>query len=578
MDVQLPDGTVVQGVPDGTTKMQLAQKLHDNGRAVPPEWLAPPAGAQPETPGRLLGGAAEVAGASVANIPHDIGSALVDAYRRITGADPNAPEPRALSAIHVEPGQAGKDFGPAVAGALEQGIDKLGGGDAATSAVGAVNQGASALDQAAPTLTRKVLPIAADAAVLAGARGIPGAVGDAARSAGEAAQGVRTAVSGSGFDVPEQPGLSDLGVSAPSNPPLAPHQQTANVVAAHEAGLPPGAGLSLDGLPAAREAPSAVYNRVAMALPDAPLDATAAGEVAAAGQPEGGRVSKGSPQAQAQIEALRQQLLDQTPKTGQQWLNELRALRQEGYNARGSDDISNQQLGAAQLDMARAIEGHIGRNIPSDADVSLDQFLKARTDLAKNFAVQAALRGNDIDMQALARVQRADPELLSGGLKAIADYAAANPEQTRLSNRFLPSMGDALNGVSLTRPATWLKPVLAAGQRVAGSAEADAATANAAAAFPARDPAQFAPIARPLELRPPPGRAYEAHQPDIPGTGSLADLLRGPDPLKLQPSEGSAGGPHQPSLFGDESLAELLAPQKAARMLQPGVKRAKVEK
>lgn len=39
MDVRLPNGTVVQGVPDGTTRAQLAQKLKANGRDVPSEWL-----------------------------------------------------------------------------------------------------------------------------------------------------------------------------------------------------------------------------------------------------------------------------------------------------------------------------------------------------------------------------------------------------------------------------------------------------------------------------------------------------------------------------------------------------------
>jgi hypothetical protein len=41
MDVQLPDGTTVQGVPDGTSKAELAQKLKANGRDVPDEWLKP---------------------------------------------------------------------------------------------------------------------------------------------------------------------------------------------------------------------------------------------------------------------------------------------------------------------------------------------------------------------------------------------------------------------------------------------------------------------------------------------------------------------------------------------------------
>lgn len=41
MNVQLPDGTVIQDVPDGTTKAQLAQKLQANGKQVPQEWLQP---------------------------------------------------------------------------------------------------------------------------------------------------------------------------------------------------------------------------------------------------------------------------------------------------------------------------------------------------------------------------------------------------------------------------------------------------------------------------------------------------------------------------------------------------------
>ena len=48
MNVTLPDGTTVQGIPDGTTKAQLAEKLKANGMNVPNEWLAP--AAQPKKP------------------------------------------------------------------------------------------------------------------------------------------------------------------------------------------------------------------------------------------------------------------------------------------------------------------------------------------------------------------------------------------------------------------------------------------------------------------------------------------------------------------------------------------------
>lgn len=43
MDVTLPNGTTINGVPDGTTKAQLAAKLTANGMDVPAEWMAPAA-------------------------------------------------------------------------------------------------------------------------------------------------------------------------------------------------------------------------------------------------------------------------------------------------------------------------------------------------------------------------------------------------------------------------------------------------------------------------------------------------------------------------------------------------------
>lgn len=39
MDVRLPDGTILRGVPEGTTKADIVAKLQANGQAVPAEWL-----------------------------------------------------------------------------------------------------------------------------------------------------------------------------------------------------------------------------------------------------------------------------------------------------------------------------------------------------------------------------------------------------------------------------------------------------------------------------------------------------------------------------------------------------------
>lgn len=42
IDVTLPDGTVIKGVPDGTTKQELAEKLRSKGYNVPDTWLSIP--------------------------------------------------------------------------------------------------------------------------------------------------------------------------------------------------------------------------------------------------------------------------------------------------------------------------------------------------------------------------------------------------------------------------------------------------------------------------------------------------------------------------------------------------------
>jgi hypothetical protein len=61
MDVRLPDGTVIQNVPEGTTKADLVAKLQRNGMAVPSEWLAQ--------------SAAPAEGSSIANYVNGVGRA-----------------------------------------------------------------------------------------------------------------------------------------------------------------------------------------------------------------------------------------------------------------------------------------------------------------------------------------------------------------------------------------------------------------------------------------------------------------------------------------------------------------------
>lgn len=65
MDVRLPDGTVIQGVPDNITKAELVTKLKSNGMAVPADWM--PAAPKPQ--------ATQSAGATLRDIPRQVGLA-----------------------------------------------------------------------------------------------------------------------------------------------------------------------------------------------------------------------------------------------------------------------------------------------------------------------------------------------------------------------------------------------------------------------------------------------------------------------------------------------------------------------
>lgn len=315
------------------------------------------------------------------------------------------------------------------------------------------------------------------------------------------------------------------------------NQKVAQAIVKSEAGHPADAPMSYESLAQAREAPNAVYNRVANALQPGQLDATARQGIEGAGLPEGGRMTAGSPQAQQQIAALKQQLLDPERQfTGNQMVNELRGLRQEGFVNSASDDVSNQQLGKAQLDMARAIEGHIGRSLPANGDVSLEQFQEARQQLAKNWAAQGVLRGGDVDLKALARIQRNDPEMMTGGLKTLADFANGEGKNVvNIPNRFNPPgvARDLAGMINLHRIAqSTLQAVPGVGSLarrfLVGDPEANVEAARGA--FPGRDPGRFGP----LEPQPPQAPPFTtgtgamppaAAPPARPSLGDLADVL-----------------------------------------------------
>jgi hypothetical protein len=83
MDVRLPDGTLIQNVPDGTTKADLAARLKSNGMNVPDDWMKPEPtlmGEVKQGAGNLLAGAVRGAGSIGATLlaPVDIVKDAID--------------------------------------------------------------------------------------------------------------------------------------------------------------------------------------------------------------------------------------------------------------------------------------------------------------------------------------------------------------------------------------------------------------------------------------------------------------------------------------------------------------------
>ena len=434
----------VQG-PDGATPEQaygmLQQHLGSQGAAP-----TPPA---PETLGHAAAGAGDIALTAGSALARGVPNAVQDIYRRVTGAGPTPPGQEVAGTAKLGP--AGSDLVNAAQAVLpkstmtpQQAAAAEAGSDYPSGIVGDIarNAGGVASD------------VAALAPVVGAVKGA-GALGEVLSPA----TGGSDAATAAGFRGVNTPGKVLAGST--TGPALSAHNAAVgDSLIGNEAGITAGTKPSYEALAAARQAPIDTMNKVAAALPAGSLDAEAQAAVKTAGLPEGGRVSQGSPQAQAQIEALRSQLLNAgTDTQGPQWMNELRGLRQEGFTNVGSEDVSNQQLGKAQLDMARAIEGHVSRNLPADAGVTGDDLAGARKALAKNYTAQSALRGDTFDLPTIARIQRADPQMLDGDMKTAADFANANPEAVRPSNPLnAPNIGTDLHNLSLAHPATWFGP------------------------------------------------------------------------------------------------------------------------
>jgi hypothetical protein len=276
MDVELPDGTVVQDVPDGISKADLVAKLKANGMQVPDEWLG-----QQQQPSALDNiahgalGALELGGAAVGNLIPGAINGVADIASRAFGNGPAKPAPT------FSVGQAGQDV--------------LGAAGRAANATGipqAVGRGIDAVDRMLGNgpyadlirdLAKNTKDVGQDVLDVLPAAGAGGKIAEAlskSASAREALPVWRLA----GFKSPDAAAAYAAGFRNGAGQDLAAaasggtarkiltnnNVEVGNVIARHAAGLPQDANVPLNyqTLDAALAGPESVYQRVAASVPN----------------------------------------------------------------------------------------------------------------------------------------------------------------------------------------------------------------------------------------------------------------------------------------------------------------------
>jgi len=517
--VQMPDGQTVE-MPDQLDP-QLGARLrafHDSQVTANPGIVDIAKGVGDAA----LSGAAKLS-TGIVGAPVALANRLIAA---LSGGDPQEAADAAHDYVNSHFGYdtttpVGKKIGAAVSGALAP-I-----GQSAQADANLITQGAQKLG-IPPEETHGAMSELGD---IAGTVGALSPVLSGARASTEAAtlaaQNAPAAVTKYGMRTLTSHPIA-AGAAGPSGTQavLLHNQPLGNTVLGAEAGVPHGHALvpgENGSLAQARTAPGSVYDRLQESLPTAPLSSNATRMMQSAGTTEN-VLTAPSEATQAAIDAQRARL--QGPLTGPQVVQTSRALRQEGGARLGSDDVEQQNLGSAQLQIARALEQHIADTLQPNAPVSLEQFQAARTALAKNYAVQGAVKGGNVDMQAIGRMQLRDPDLLTGPMADIADFANKHPSVTSLPNRIEvpPSFANDLGkAIGTGNHQGVLDRLFGASGIQAGARRILTGNPGAATEAAQQTPVtglsgEFGPLAPrqppPLDLQPPSGQAFTPHQPE----------------------------------------------------------------
>jgi hypothetical protein len=488
MDVRLPDGTLLQGVPDGTTKAQLYEKLKANGYDVSQLDAPKP---EPTMADRLKQGAGDMAAGAVRGAG-SIGATIlapVDAAARAL----NNGKPLNIGGYDIvgQDRRAGMDAGLTELGADTNSLAFKGGklGAEIAGTMGAGGAAANVLGRAAPAMAARAAP-ALDALRTAGmsAGGVKGAGGLALRTAGGAASGglsaglVNPDDAGAGMLIGGVlPGASQLvgkgsqAIGSTLRGPAQTPELQAAIQAARQAGyvIPPTqakptlANRMLEGLSGkittaqnASARNQGVTNRLAAEALGLPGDTKLTPDLLAGIRKQAGAAynaigQTGTVQAsQAYMQAL-DDIAAPFVKSAQAFPNakpspvldlveslkspafdaaaavekikQLRTAADDGFRA-GNTDVARASKAAAKA-LEDALEGHLQAIGQPDM---LQAFKQARQQIAKTYTVEKALNpaSGSVDARKLAgELKKGKP--LAGELRDVANFASTFPKASQ---------------------------------------------------------------------------------------------------------------------------------------------------
>ena len=555
--LEFPDGTD-PAVIHATVQKMIAQKNPTPAATATPAGPHNPFVASGQDELSNIRDASDLAMTSLMNAPHHIYESVKDFF---SGGINRTPGP-----AHLTPATTA-DLQP---GIIPQAIGE--GASAADAALGRVSPTAQDILHHTGRVAGDVLDVAGAVAPVKAGFNMMREVADQIPAA-MTKYGMRT-----GADNP----IARTVAGESGRPAVTAHNQAiADPAIGAQAGVHPDTPLSQKALEDAQAGPNSVYERAKAAIPTGPLSPKAEEMIRAV---SGDDLVVHSPDVQAQVAAQKSRLLptvdangETVPNnlTGTQIVDTSKSLRYNGFRNVASEDPEMVALGSAQLKMADALHQHMLDTIPDTADVTPAQLAKARQALAQNYTVGGLLKGNNVDLQALARLHRNAPQLLTGPLRDMAEFADLHPEVTGLpsnSERFNPSgVGKDLAAIDLKSPVTYAQPLFGAAARrvLTGPPKAPNVPVTGAAG-------EFAPIDR--TPQPPPGltagpmgappSAPVRYSTDIPSHELLSHGI------EAEPEAGlSASAPEAPSREGipfqvpPESVGKK--PNRSGRQTQP---------